>query len=136
MTADLIAQKRAEIAAKIAAMKKNVPTASSRSVPASSVATPSPTSTPAPASTSHSGTPDSTEELLRRVAEAKRRVAEAQNKLAVKDNPYMVRRDYEMLVLSAHTQLSGPHSGREEEADGGARSTGRRSEDGCSSFIA
>ena len=99
MTADLITQKRAEIAAKIAAMKKNVPTASSRSVPASSVATPSPANTPVPAPTSHSGTPDSTEELLRRVAEAKRRVAEAQNKLAVKDNPYMVCRDPETLVL-------------------------------------
>lgn len=31
-----------------------------------------------------------TEDLARKVAEAKRRVAEAQTKLAVKDNPYMV----------------------------------------------
>ena len=31
-----------------------------------------------------------TDDLVRRVAEAKRRVADAQSKLAVKDNPYMV----------------------------------------------
>jgi U4/U6 small nuclear ribonucleoprotein PRP3 len=37
------------------------------------------------------GTPlQNTEDLARKVAEAKRRVAEAQTKLAVKDNPYMV----------------------------------------------
>ncbi|KAF8726543.1 hypothetical protein AX14_007747 [Amanita brunnescens Koide BX004] len=35
------------------------------------------------------GTPATSDDLSRRVAEAKRRVAEAQTKLAVKDNPYM-----------------------------------------------
>ena len=48
---------------------------------------------PGPAS---NGTPSQVEEspnsddLARRVAEAKKRVAVAQSKLAVKDNPYMV----------------------------------------------
>ena len=109
--ADLIAQKRAEIAAKLAAMKKPlVPAASATrattgiaaptpkvpilpaSLPSKVVSnvTPSPTvsSGPTPATpASGSGTPD---DLARRVAEAKRRVAEAQSKLAIKDNPYMV----------------------------------------------
>jgi len=37
------------------------------------------------------GTSASTDDLARRVAEAKKRVAEAQTKLSIKDNPYMVR---------------------------------------------
>ncbi|KAF8799743.1 small nuclear ribonucleoprotein hPrp3 [Phlegmacium glaucopus] len=57
-------------------------------------ATPSPSvsSGPTPAtSTSGPGTPAGgiTDDLERRVAEAKRRVADAQSKLAIKDNPYM-----------------------------------------------
>ena len=51
-----------------------------------------------PASGSGSATPSGsvtpavglTDDLERRVAEAKRRVADAQSKLAIKDNPYMV----------------------------------------------
>ncbi|PCH45117.1 PRP3-domain-containing protein [Wolfiporia cocos MD-104 SS10] len=82
--ADLIAQKKAEIAAKIAAMKKNAPSTSA------SPAVPSPAASPAvPSPTSHSPSPSVSDDLARRVAEAKRRVAEAQSKLAVKDNPYM-----------------------------------------------
>jgi len=78
MTADaLIAQKRAEIAAKLAAMKSAVPT---------------PTlSTPATKSShSPSPAPPAVDDLARRVAEAQRRVAESQSRLAVKENPYMV----------------------------------------------
>lgn len=59
-------------------------------------ATPSPSvsSGPTPATpVSGPGTPAAgmTDDLVRRVAEAKRRVADAQSKLAIKDNPYMVR---------------------------------------------
>lgn len=59
-------------------------------------ATPSPSisSGPTPATpASGPGTPAGgiTDDLIRRVAEAKRRVADAQSKLAIKDNPYMVR---------------------------------------------
>lgn len=137
-TADLIAQKRAEIAAKIAAMKKNVPTASSMSLPTSVVPTPSPVTTPAAASRQQSATPDSTEELSRRVAEAKRRVAEAQNKLAVKDNPYMVRRDYnhQYHLLVFISIIIGPCTKWEEKTTcSGACTAGRRIEDGCSPAI-
>ncbi|KAJ3547230.1 hypothetical protein NM688_g5425 [Phlebia brevispora] len=89
-TADLIAQKRAEIAAKIAAMKKSAPVSSaSASLSTSAVASPSPVGTPLAASTPQSASPAPADDLARRVAEAKRRVAEAQSKLAVKDNPYM-----------------------------------------------
>ncbi|KAI0646115.1 PRP3-domain-containing protein [Trametes meyenii] len=85
----LIAQKRAEIAAKIAAMKKTAsasssaqPTAAPSPVPASRVASTS-------ASAAASPSPPIPDDMARRIAEAKRRVAEAQSKLAVKDNPYM-----------------------------------------------
>lgn len=59
-------------------------------------ATPSPSisSGPTPATpASGPGTPAAgvSDDLIRRVAEAKRRVADAQSKLAIKDNPYMVR---------------------------------------------
>lgn len=91
----LIAQKKAEIAAKIAAMTKNVPGAVAKSTPKPS---PSPAlATPPPTS----GTP--TDDIARRVAEAKKRVADEQSKLAVKDNPYMVR------PIRLHV-LSEPHS--------------------------
>ncbi|PPQ93764.1 hypothetical protein CVT25_008144 [Psilocybe cyanescens] len=114
---ELIAQKRAEIAAKLAAMNKKAPApaaASTSSTPRPSVglaapvpkvpivpaslpskvvynATPSPSisSGPTPASGSGAGTPAISDDLFRKVAEAKRRVADAQSKLAIKDNPYM-----------------------------------------------
>lgn len=113
---ELIAQKRAEIAAKLAAMNKKAPAPAPTSsasrpsvglaapvpkvpiVPASLPskvvynATPSPSisSGPTPASGSGAGTPAISDDLFRKVAEAKRRVADAQSKLAIKDNPYMV----------------------------------------------
>ena len=119
--ADTIAKKRAEIAAKAAAMLKKNPAlqAATAMRPGPSVAapvprvpvvpaslpskvvyagTPSPSvsSGPTPATpatpASGPGTPAAgiSDDLVRRVAEAKRRVADAQSKLAVKDNPYMV----------------------------------------------
>ncbi|TRM60365.1 pre-mRNA processing factor 3-domain-containing protein [Schizophyllum amplum] len=91
--AELIAQKRAEVAAKLASMK-NLAAGGAKSgglaapqpirvtapLPAKPMATPSP-ATP--------GTPGASDDLARRIAEAKRLVANAQTKLAVKDNPYM-----------------------------------------------
>ncbi|KAF8229766.1 PRP3-domain-containing protein [Tricholoma matsutake] len=100
---DLIAQKRAEIAAKLAVMKTSTlgwtpstrapvatkvpvpmlpPTTASSSPTVSSGPTPA-TGSPAP------GNPLAIDDIARRVSEAKRRVADAQTKLAVKDNPYM-----------------------------------------------
>ncbi|KAJ3514705.1 hypothetical protein NLJ89_g2227 [Agrocybe chaxingu] len=113
--AELIAQKRAEIAAKHAAMMKKNPALASAtairpptgvaapvpkvplvpaSVPSKVVyaATPSPTATTPASGSGTPATPGLSDDLMRRVAEAKRRVADAQSKLAVKDNPYMVRR--------------------------------------------
>lgn len=94
----LIARKRAEIEAKVAAMKKNALSVSAAVAPPPvkipvSVPSPSPALTPTPRTGSPAapGSPTVTDDLSRRVAEAKRRVAEAQSKLAVKDNPYMVR---------------------------------------------
>ncbi|KAF8180386.1 small nuclear ribonucleoprotein hPrp3 [Pholiota molesta] len=113
---ELIAQKRAEIAAKHAAMMKKNPALANAtagrpvglaapvpkvpivpaSVPSKVVynASPSPSisSGPTPATpASGPGTPAAgiSDDLVRRVAEAKRRVADAQSKLAIKDNPYM-----------------------------------------------
>ncbi|THG98522.1 hypothetical protein EW026_g3683 [Hermanssonia centrifuga] len=88
--AELIAQRRAEIAAKIAVMNaaKRGTFSASASATASVVTTPSPVSTPV-TSTPRSGSPPPADDLARRVAEAKRRVAEAQGRFAVKDNPYM-----------------------------------------------
>ncbi|KAL1938845.1 hypothetical protein VTO73DRAFT_11225 [Trametes versicolor] len=86
----LIAQKRAEIAAKIAAMKKSA--SASSSAPATAAPTPIPASSrvaSASASNAASPSPPIPDDMARRIAEAKRRVAEAQSKLAVKDNPYM-----------------------------------------------
>ncbi|KAA1468113.1 PRP3-domain-containing protein [Dentipellis sp. KUC8613] len=81
----LIAQKRAEVAAKIAAMKKSIPGVST---PAFTPPVPSPAAASTP-SKGASPSPAVSDDLARRVAEAKRKVAEAQSKLAVKDNPYM-----------------------------------------------
>ncbi|KAF9009478.1 pre-mRNA processing factor 3-domain-containing protein [Cyathus striatus] len=108
--ADLIAQKRAEISAKLAAMRGGVLGGGTATKPAAGVAAPVPivakqpglppkmvasrspsiSSGPTPATGSPApGTPIVVDDLARKVAEAKRRVAEAQSKLAVKDNPYM-----------------------------------------------
>ncbi|KAH8110292.1 PRP3-domain-containing protein [Phellopilus nigrolimitatus] len=79
---ELIKQKRAEIAAKMAAMtgKKPVfPSGPSKTpAPAPAVVAPQPTASAS-----------ATEDLARRVAEAKRRVADAQSRMSVKDNPYL-----------------------------------------------
>ncbi|KAF4581346.1 hypothetical protein EYR40_002934 [Pleurotus pulmonarius] len=84
----IIAQKRAEIAAKIAAMKSKASGAALP--PPSKPATPALATPPSGVSTPGTpGTPGVSDDLSRRVAEAKRRVADAQTKLAVKDNPYM-----------------------------------------------
>ncbi|KAF8531348.1 pre-mRNA processing factor 3-domain-containing protein [Gautieria morchelliformis] len=79
----LIAQKRAEISAKMAAIN------AARSSP---VVAPTPSSSSS-VSASKPGTPGVvpviSDDLARRVAEAKRKVAEVQNRAAVKDNPYL-----------------------------------------------
>jgi hypothetical protein len=82
----LIAQKRAEIAAKLAAMRSGSNT--THASPASH--TPVPTHPPSPGPSAASA--HFAEDVGRRIAEAKRKVSEAQNKLATKDNPYMVFR--------------------------------------------
>ena len=82
----LIAQKRAEIAAKLAAMRSGSNTA--HASPAAH--TPVPTHTPSPGPSAASA--HFAEDVGKRIAEAKRKVSEAQNKLATKDNPYMVFR--------------------------------------------
>ena len=110
----LIAQKRAEIAAKVDAMRKSALGTSSGPAP-SSVRVPLPS--PTAGSTSSSPGPSAADDLARRVAEARRRVAEAQSKLAVKDNPYMVRPlncSISMLSLSSFSALfqSIPQSGK------------------------
>uniref|UniRef100_A0A0W0FID1 Uncharacterized protein n=1 Tax=Moniliophthora roreri TaxID=221103 RepID=A0A0W0FID1_MONRR len=105
--ASLIAQKRAEIAAKVAAMRNSALGAGTMSIPIQAPApkvpttipkipSPSVSSGPTPATGSPTpGTPGTpiapglTDDIARRVAEAKRKVAEYQSKLAVKDNPYM-----------------------------------------------
>ncbi|KAG5723246.1 hypothetical protein E4T56_gene347 [Termitomyces sp. T112] len=98
-SADLIAQKRAEVAAKLAIFKTNtlgwtppvrapIPTKPAAPIP-SVVSSGSTSSRATPANGSPALTPGVSDDLARRVSEAKRRVAEAQNKLAVKDNPYM-----------------------------------------------
>ncbi|KAK7467209.1 U4/U5/U6 small nuclear ribonucleoprotein prp3 [Stygiomarasmius scandens] len=116
--AALIAQKRAEIAAKMAVMRNNVlgganvtlpsPQATSKPAPSPSPISlpskPSPSpvpglpsrppsvpAVPSPLSGSAPGTPTPgvTDDIIRKVAEARRKVAEAQRQMAVKDNPYM-----------------------------------------------
>jgi U4/U6 small nuclear ribonucleoprotein PRP3 len=81
----LIAQKRAEIAAKLAAMRSGSNTTVASPIPR----TPAPAHTPSPGP-SAAASAHFTEDVGRRIAEAKRKVTEAQNKLATKDNPYMV----------------------------------------------
>ncbi|KAJ3987928.1 pre-mRNA processing factor 3-domain-containing protein [Lentinula detonsa] len=103
-SAALIAEKRAEIAAKMAAMRNTVlsgahvtlPGANNTTLPKKPAApTPvvpssrSSTATPVTPGTPATPATGITDDLARRVAEAKRKVAEYQSKLAVKDNPYM-----------------------------------------------
>ncbi|KAI5118897.1 hypothetical protein M0805_002813 [Coniferiporia weirii] len=79
---ELIKQKRAEIAAKMAAMtgkKPLFPTLQPTTPPAATIiAAPQPLATAS-----------ATDDLARRVAEAKKRVADAQSRMSVKDNPYL-----------------------------------------------
>ncbi|KAH7911164.1 pre-mRNA processing factor 3-domain-containing protein [Hygrophoropsis aurantiaca] len=96
---DIIAQKRAEIAAKVAAMRGGAlgtslpskPSPSPAPIPVKPASPFSSSASPVPknGSASASPAPANMDDLARKVAEAKRRVAEAQTKLAVKDNPYM-----------------------------------------------
>jgi|SRR5580693_3424435 U4/U6 small nuclear ribonucleoprotein PRP3 len=80
----LIAQKRAEISAKLAAMRSGSNTAFASPASRTPAATHAPSPGPSAASAHFA------EDVGRRIAEAKRKVTEAQNKLATKDNPYMV----------------------------------------------
>lgn len=122
----IIARKREEVAAKIAAMKAKFGSAGA----AAQASSPTPVATPTPmrpqalsstaASGSGSGTsspaPNVAEDLARKVAEAKRRVAEAQSKLAVKDNPYLVRVSASCKSLKLLTQwMSVEHATDERE---------------------
>ena len=93
----LIAQKRAEIAAKLAAMRSGPSTTHGSPAPR----TPAPPHTPSPGPSAASA--HFAEDVGRRIAEAKRKVAEAQNKLATKDNPYMV---FQFLPTSPTRYLS------------------------------
>ena len=123
----LIAQKKAEIAAKIAAMTKGsaaaTPTPPPKPTPSPALATPPPAS--------GAGTP--TDDIARRVAEAKRRVAEAQSKLAIKDNPYMVRSTSQpRLKMRPNNRVVGAAARQEGHARRRASSAGCWSEDGGS----
>lgn len=105
MTADaLIAQKRAEIAAKLAAMKSAVPTPTSQTPATRSSNSPSPATPPV-------------DDLSRRVAEAQRRVAESQSRLAIKENPYMVSLiSYQWLILFTWFHLQSlPQTGKKSK---------------------
>ncbi|GJJ10551.1 hypothetical protein Clacol_004778 [Clathrus columnatus] len=75
----LIAQKRAEIAAKIAAINSSRGATNTLSSAPSTVVSRVGVTIP----------PVMSDDLARRVAEAKRKVAEVQNKAALKDNPYL-----------------------------------------------
>ncbi|SJL03727.1 related to U4/U6 small nuclear ribonucleoprotein hPrp3 [Armillaria ostoyae] len=81
--AAVIAQKRAEIAAKVAAMRGG----------GASIAAPTPVkpiASAVPMVKSASSTPPGLpDDLAKKIAEAKKKVVAAQSKLAVKDNPYM-----------------------------------------------
>jgi hypothetical protein len=88
-TADLLAQKRAEIAAKFAAMGLKAPGGATAAVKPASTSAPSISLPAKPAATPSMALPDPAE-LARRVAEAKRRVADATTKAAMSANPYIV----------------------------------------------
>lgn len=89
--------------------------------------------TPATSSTvSKAGTPAISDDLVRKVAEAKRRVADAQSKLAIKDNPYMVclfifcvkcnfySNDFQTLAQSSKKKGSGAGTPVVEQTQQGA----------------
>jgi U4/U6 small nuclear ribonucleoprotein PRP3 len=109
--ADQIKQKRAEIAAMMARMKNqslgltgSAAAASAHKMTAAATKNiPTPMIQPSKGSTpSDSPAPAGvTDDIARRVAEAKRRVAEAQTKLATKDNPYMVSRFKSCLYIAS-----------------------------------
>jgi hypothetical protein len=130
---DLIAQKRAEIAAKMAAMKKNV-----TGVSASIVAAPVPavSASPTPA-TSGSSTPGVNDDLARRIAEIKKQVAVAHSKVAVRDNPYMVSL-YASSIPPSYLKYTAVHATnrQEQESSCGAIPARRWPQDGCSSSSA
>lgn len=120
----LIAQKRAEVAAKVAAISATAglplkpPGAFSSSAPSKSTVAKTPStgaSTPGPGPlTADAATPNAAD-MARRVAEAKRRVAEAQTQLAVKDNPYMVflvSTDDGFILITLHFPQSVLASGK------------------------
>lgn len=87
---DLLTQKRAEIAAKFAAMGLKAPGGATAAVKPAPTPAPPPISLPAkPAVAPSVALPDPAE-LARRVTEAKRRVAEATTKAAMSANPYIV----------------------------------------------
>ncbi|KAL0581863.1 U4/U5/U6 small nuclear ribonucleoprotein prp3 [Marasmius crinis-equi] len=101
---DVIAQKRAEFAAKVAAMRQNAlgtgggPMPIPAPVPKAPIsipkaaATPSPTTSGGPTPAAGSPAPGgniAVQDLARRVAEAKRKAAEHLSKSAIKDNPYL-----------------------------------------------
>lgn len=93
---DVIAQKKAEIAAKIAAMglaKSGSGNSTSVSTPISIPSTPAPNANlpakPAGSGAGATALPDK-DEIARRVAEAKRLVAEANTRSAISANPYIV----------------------------------------------
>lgn len=87
----LIAQKRAEIAAKIAAMKKGPASGGAAPSPLAATASTARPSATATVSAGPTAPTPSIDDLARRVAEAQRRVSEAQRNVSIKDNPYMVR---------------------------------------------
>jgi hypothetical protein len=153
---DLIMQKRAEVAAKLAAMKKSslagpappktpaiaAPVPTKPIPPKVAFPTPSPSSTPkrtpgiTPPSTSATpaGVPD---DLARRVAEAKKRVSEAQTKLAIKDNPYMVRSSHIYFLSLTRSNVGRCSDSQEEGLVDTRRRTSAlprcRSQNGCAS---
>ena len=122
MTADaLIAQKRAEIAAKLAAMKSAAPT-------------PKPSTPATKSSHSPSPAPPPVDDLAHRVAEAQRRVAESQSRLAIKENPYMVGRiEYSWFTSLMPPPLLVTPPDREEEQAPRACPAGCGFEDGGTS---
>ncbi|KAG6849896.1 hypothetical protein H0H93_003910 [Arthromyces matolae] len=98
--ADVIAQKRAEVAAKLAVFKNNAlgwtppvraPIPTKPAVPLPTVASSASESSRGTPANGSAAAPSAgvSDDLARRVSEAKRRVAEAQGRLSSKDNPYL-----------------------------------------------
>ena len=114
----MLAQKRAEIAAKFANMGLKAPGGSTSAVKPARATAPPPISLPAkPAATTSVALPDPAE-LARRVAEAKRRVAEATTKAAMSANPYIVSNrtvTYSHHVVQLTTIFVAASDSRKEE---------------------